>query len=201
MQSDIHFSKNDFLPENKHVSTFRVINDLAKNQIDSYEGITMDLNDLDEYDTVFLANHVVEKNNIVHIKGSIGYCFDPKYIELFYDLSNNIIYIASEYRMMIGSNEHIIYADSYQISYNKIWELITENDNFELKEKPIPEEYIEINDNSVPYYRFPRSKDGISITRVMFNIFKVFRDENAIKPKIIIPIRYNIYRQLKNKNL
>jgi hypothetical protein len=199
MQNNIHFSDNEFQPENPYVSTFRIINDNSDNKIDSYDGITMDLDDLDEYDIIFTADSVAENNNIVHVRGNIGYSFDPTAIQLLYDIKENKIYIASTYRMMTGNYEIDLFREDFKMSYQKDWSLEIVDNNYQIKEHSITEEYMEITSDSMPYYRFPRSKDGISIPRVIFNIFKIFQDDKAIKPMIMIPIIYNIYRQ-KVKN-
>ena len=62
--------------------------------------------------------------------------------------------------------------------------------------KYINENYKKLNETSIPYYRFPKSKDGVSIPRVIYNIFNIFRDKTSIKPNIIIPNNLNIYSTL-----
>ena len=62
-------------------------------------------------------------------------------------------------------------------------------------------ELLKISDDSIPYFRFPRSKDGISIPRTIYQIFKELEDSTKIKPLIVIPSElyyYNIGRYYKN---
>jgi hypothetical protein len=194
MIENIHFSENNFLDEHPKISTFRIINSTFDSKIDSVDGLSIKLSDIDEYDTIFIATKIVENNNILYVSGSVGYSFDPAYIKLLYDINENKIYIISDYRMMTGDYENELYPDTYQIIYDKFWDYELVNDMNTIHEKEISVKYEKISDNSVPYYRFPRSKDGISIPRVIYNIFKVFRDDSVlVKPQIIIPNAYNTY--------
>ena len=146
-------------------------------------------------DIIFIADNIIENNNIVYVEGSIGYEFDRITIKLIYDLQENKIYIASRYRLLGHELEYELFKDTFQMSYDKYWiyEKKKENENYVLKEKIISENYKKIDETAIPYYRFPRTKDGITIPRVVYNIFKVFSDETAIKPDIIIPNSHNVY--------
>jgi hypothetical protein len=194
----IHFSNNKFINDNEHVNTFIIINNSLTTKIDSINGFSINLSEMDDYDVIFRANKITNIDNILYLEGSIGYSFDPTYIELIYDLYENKIYITSNYRLLSFQKEYELYKDTYMISYDKYWTYKNEIDDEPsiLQEKVIKEKYQIINEDSLPYYRFPRSKDGISIPRVIYNIFKVFSNVEAIKPDIIIPINHNIYRKL-----
>jgi hypothetical protein len=151
----------------------------------------MAFHEIDDYDVIFIADEIIEDNNIVYLTGTIGYYFDPVYIELLYDLSNNKIYIMTEYRLLSSEREFELYKNTYQISYDKYWTFDkTKNTS---NEEIITDKYQEINNISIPYYRFHRSKDGISIPRVLHNVFKVFSSQEP-SPDIIIPIIRNIYK-------
>ena len=192
---------DNILPDNNHISTFRIIYEQFTNKINSVEGVTIKDNELCDEDIIFIADNIIENNNIVYVEGSIGYEFDRITIKLIYDLQENKIYIASRYRLLGHELEYELFKDTFQMSYDKYWIYEKENknlnekenENYVLKEKIISENYKKIDETAIPYYRFPRTKDGITIPRVVYNIFKVFSDETAIKPDIIIPNSHNVY--------
>jgi len=187
----IHFSNNKFINDNQYVNTFIIINNSLTSKIDLTNGFSMAFHEIDDYDVIFIADEIIEDNNIVYLTGTIGYYFDPVYIELLYDLSNNKIYIMTEYRLLSSEREFELYKNTYQISYDKYWTFDkTKNTS---NEEIITDKYQEINNISIPYYRFHRSKDGISIPRVLHNVFKVFSSQEP-SPDIIIPIIRNIYK-------
>jgi hypothetical protein len=188
----IHFSNHKFINDNEHINTFIIINNSLDKQIDSTHGFSIPLSEIDDYDVIFIANKITNHNNILYVIGSVGYSFDPVYIELIYDLNKNIIHVTSDYRLLDFQKEYELYKNTYQISYDKYLTYKTEN----IEEIPIKDKYSEISEKSIPYYRFPRSKDGISIPRVIYNIFKVFSSSESEKPYIIIPINFNIYRKI-----
>jgi hypothetical protein len=187
---------NDNDNENQHISTFRLINETFDKMIDS-TSIDVPESDQDIYDLIFESLNIVEKNNILFIKGYVGYRYDTNDINFIYDLNENKIYVASRYRLMHHPQEYDLYKNTYQVVYDKFWSY---DENYNMEEKMLTQKYNPIEDDSVPYVRFPRTKDGISISRLVFNIFKVFRDEKGIKPTIIIPNYYNIYSQLVNES-
>lgn len=184
---------DNILPDNNHISTFRIIYEQFTNKINSVQGVLIKDNELCDEDIIFIADNIIENNNIVYVEGSIGYEFDRITIKLIYDLQENKIYIASNYRLLGSELEYELFKDTFQMSYDKEWVYENENENYVLKEKIITENYKKIDETAIPYYRFPRTKDGITIPRVVYNIFKVFSDENAIKPDIIIPNSFNVY--------
>lgn len=184
---------DNILPDNNHISTFRIIYEQFTNKINSVQGVLIKDNELCDEDIIFIADNIIENNNIVYVEGSIGYEFDRITIKLIYDLQENKIYIASNYRLLGSELEYELFKDTFQMSYDKYWIYENENENYVLKEKIITENYKKIDETAIPYYRFPRTKDGITIPRVVYNIFKVFSDENAIKPDIIIPNSFNVY--------
>jgi len=187
----IHFSNNKFINDNQYVNTFIIINNSLTSKIDLTNGFSMAFEEIDDYDVIFIADEIIEDDNIVHLTGTIGYYFDPVYIEFLYDLSNNKIYIMTEYRLLSSEREFELYKNTYQISYDKYWTFDkTKNTS---NEEIITDKYQEINNISIPYYRFHRSKDGISIPRVLHNVFKVFSSQEP-SPDIIIPIIRNIYK-------
>jgi hypothetical protein len=193
INDNIHWSpreENSFLSNHRDINTFIIINETNK-QIDFNKCNYLD--DINMYDTIFTASIINEYINtdshLLCVYGTIGYSADTQDAEFIYDKKNNKIYITSRYRMIIDNNEIDLYKDCFEMSYDKYWKL----DNTirtELKEIPIETNYEKIGDNSIPYYRYPRTKDGISIPRVIFSVFKIFSDENIpneLKPKIIIP--------------
>ena len=194
---------DNILPNNNHISTFRIIYEQFTNKINSIEGVSIKDTEICDEDIIFIADNIIENNNIVCVEGSIGYEFDRITIKLIYDLQENKIYIASSYRLLGHELEHELFKDTFQMSYVKEWvyekenedekENLNEKENYVLKEKIITKNYKEIDETAIPYYRFPRTKDGITIPRLVYNIFKVFSDETAIKPDIIIPNSHNVY--------
>ncbi len=190
------FSEDNLLEDNEHISNFRIIYQNYKKQIDSVDGSSVNISDIDEYDIIFRADKIIENNNILYIIGSIGYDFDSTTIELIYDILDSKIYIASWYRLLIFQEEYELFKNTYKISYDKVWNYEKINDEYILEENDITSRYFEIDEKSFPYYRFPKTKDGISISRVIYNIFKIFRDEKSIKPSIIIPNYFNIYSKI-----
>ena len=192
IKMDNNNNNNNNDNENEHISTFRLINETFDKMIDS-TSIDVPESDQDKYDLIFESLNIVEKNNILFIKGYVGYRYDTNDIEFIYDRNENKIYVASRYRLMHHPMEYELYKNTYQVVYDKFW---TYDENYNMEEKMSTYKYKPIEDDSVPYVRFPRTKDGISISRLVFNIFKVFRDEKAIKPTIIIPNCHNIYSQI-----
>ena len=93
---------------------------------------------------------------------------------------------------MTGEIENEIYTEGFEVSYDKYWKF--ENNNLNEYKMNVNYESIE---NSMPYYRFPRTKDGISVLRVIYNVFKIFSYEKVFKPKIVIPNCFNLYNRIK----
>ncbi len=148
------------------------------------------------YDTLFSAGTITEfirrDVQLLIVRGYIGYSADTSDVEFIYDKIANIIYVYGSYRTMTYGMENELYKDSFEISYDKYWKF----ENYNLNEYNTDKQY-ETIDNTMPYYRFPRTKDGISIPRVIFNVFKIFNDDTANKPKIIIPNIFNTYAKIK----
>jgi hypothetical protein len=193
INDNIHWSpreENSFLSDHRDINTFIIINETNK-QIDFNKCNYLD--DINMYDTIFTASIINEyintDSNLLCVYGTIGYSADTQDADFIYDKKNNKIYIISRYRMITDNNELELYKDYFEMSYDKYWKLDT-TVKTELKEIPIETKYEKIGDNSIPYYRYPRTKDGISIPRVIFSVFKIFSNENIpneLKPKIIIP--------------
>jgi hypothetical protein len=192
----IHFNEDNFLEANEHINTFFLLGG-EYNKLNKLQTSPSDLNDddIDTYDTLFRANKIIYNSNILYVEGTIGYSGDFSDVKYAYDMNVNKIYILSTYRMLSGNEELELYKDTFEMCYDKYWKY---EDN-KLVEYIDKNNYNSIGENSIPYYRFPRTKDGINIPRSVHNIFKVFGDENAIKPKIIIPNGFNIYSSIKKE--
>lgn len=192
----IHFSNNKFINDNEHINTFVIINNSLTKKIDNVNVFSMPLTEIDDEDIIFRAENITNNNNILFIEGSIGYSFDPTYIKLIYNINENKIYISSSYRLLGFQKEYELYKETYQISYDKYWAY----EKYILEEKNVNEKYQIIEGDTIPYFRFPRSKDGISIPRIIYNVFKIFSNESIVsKPDIIIPIVLNTYRKRINE--
>jgi hypothetical protein len=197
MNNQIHWvprEKENFLEDNHpDVNTFIVINESTKNQIDfiksSYSG---ELNKYDNIFTVSLINEYISvKSHILYVYGMIGYSEDCEEVEFIYDKKNNKIYVANEYRLLGDDIEYQLFKDSYEICYDKYWKINDDDLCDKLSEMTVDEKYEAIDDDAIPYYRYQITKDGISIPRIIYNLFKVFSDPNVAKenkPKIIIPL-------------
>jgi hypothetical protein len=147
---------------------------------------------------IFTANIITEfisnNSHLLYVKGTIGYSADTQDANFIYDKKTNIIYVESYYRLMTGEIENEIYTEGFEVSYDKYWKF--ENNNLNEYKMNVNYESIE---NSMPYYRFPRTKDGISVLRVIYNVFKIFSYEKVFKPKIVIPNCFNLYNRIKKE--
>ncbi len=189
----IHFSNNKFINDNEHINTFVIINNSLTTKIDNVNGFSIPLTEIDDEDVIFRAENIINDNNILFIEGSIGYSFDPTYIKLIYNINENKIYIASSYRLLGFQKEYELYKDTYQISYDKYWV----NEKNILEEKHVNEKFQKMEEGAIPYFRFPRSKDGMSIPRIIYNVFKIYSNDSIVsKPDIIIPMALNTYRKI-----
>lgn len=131
-----------------------------------------------EDDIFFVAKNIELNINSISIEGSLGYSYDPTFIKLLLDTNKNEIIINSCYRLMHLPAENELYKDDYKMT------------------KTHPEcKLIDVGVDCIPYYRFPRSKDGISIPRGIQGIFKIY--ESNIKPKILIPSEWYTYNAPK----
>lgn len=133
----------------------------------------------------------------IYVEGLIGYHWgDFVSANFIYDLEANTIYICSRYRLLGHQQELDLFAGTFEVSYDKYWEFHEGTDGG-LVEVPDNNNYEPMSETAIPYYRFPRSKDGISIPRVVYNIFKVFQDPTCInKPRIVIPNHFSIYSKI-----
>jgi hypothetical protein len=181
------------LVDNPYVSTHKIICEFAPDRISSRD-ICSEYELFDE-DIVFKATDVIETpEKVVYVAGTIGYPGDRVSVEFIYDRPANKIYCCNKYRTLDNDAEYDLFAGTFEISYNKYWQFV----DAEVVEKKDDNKYEPISEKVVPYYRFPRTKDGIPISRLVYNIFKVFRDETAglAKPVLIIPYYHCIYRQV-----
>lgn len=204
MDEDIHWSsreKENFL-EDKHpdVNTFIIINESKTTQFDFIK--TSYLGELKKYDNIFTVGVINEyisiRTHILHIYGTIGYSLDTENTEFIYDKKNNKIYVCGDYRLTSEENEYELFKDTFEICYDKYWDIDKNDICDRLSEMTFDEKY-EKKDNMIPYYIYPRTKDGISIPRIIYNVFKIFSDVNVPKenkPKIIVPIFNYKYKRI-----
>lgn len=129
---------------------------------------------------------------IQHNDNEVSYNeFDMSKIKFFYNKETNRVVLNSYYRRTVYAREKQAIKNNVETDYNKKEYLEQELEQLEYdmahqRDYPVDEyestkEYIKyeldiINsgkeDDSYPYIRFPRSKDGISISRALNNIFK-----------------------------
>lgn len=159
--------------------------------IDDYD----DGNNLTNEDIIFITNEIIDCNSnsnsddMIYIEGTVGYIYDPKEIKLLYNKKDNYIIVLSDYRLLNEPVDYKLFNDSFNFtSGNKPdFNIETKELTFDLD---IESKTIDKDDDSVPYFRFPRSKDGISIQRLIYNIFKIYHEENVTKPNIIVPSEF-----------
>jgi len=140
----------------------------------------------DDLEIVFTASCIMSNGDFLYVEGDVGYCHDLKEISLALDKTNNIIYILSGYRLLYEPDDYLMFNDTftYTVGSKPVWN--NERLNFmDTNDVSIITKSVD----STPYYRFPRTKDGISILRVIYNIFKVFHTDGP-KPSIVIPSEY-----------
>ena len=205
MDEKIHWSdreKENFLEDNHpDVNTFIIINESKTNQFDfiktSYSG------ELKKFDNIFTVGVIDEyisiHSHILHIFGTIGYSLDTEEAEFIYDKKNNKIYVCGDYRLLGDDSEYELFKDSFEISYDKYWKINKDDICDRLSEIKLDDKYEMLEMDGVPYYRYPRTKDGITIPRIIYNVFKVFSDPNVPKenkPKIIVPIFHYRFRKV-----
>ncbi len=202
MDDCIHWlprEEKSFLKDHKDVNTFIMINDTADEKINNEKISYSDTIRL--YDTLFVANivdeYITNSYHIIKVCGSIGYSGDTQYVEYYYDKIANKIYIHGSYRTVHSENDAELFKDTFEMSYDKYWKLENDGTHHNLKELKDECNYEKIDEFTVPYYRFPRTKDGITIPKVIHNVFKVFSESTENKPKIIIPNIFNIYSNIK----
>jgi hypothetical protein len=202
MDDHIHWlsrEEESFLKDHKDVNTFIMINDTANDKI-NYETISYK-DTIYLYDTLFVATvvdeYITNSYHIIKVCGSIGYSGDTQNAEFYYDKIANKIYVHGSYRTLHCEHEADLFKDTFEMSYDKYWKLEYDEHHHNLKEIKDERNYEKIDEFTVPYYRFPRTKDGITIPKVIYNVFKVFSEPIENKPKIIIPNIFNIYSNIK----
>ncbi len=190
MDDKIHWrprEEKSFLKDHPDINTFIIINENPEKTIDyincSYDSI------IKKFDNIFTADSIYEYNNILHIYGTVGYSADTKDLEFIYDKIGNNIYVNNTYRLLDCDFEYNLFKNTFEICYDKYWKI----ENETLNEIIIEEQYEKNDDDAIPYMRYPRTKDGLTIPRIIYNVFKIFSNPEAIKPKIIIPNNFNIY--------
>lgn len=151
-----------------------------------------DKKDLDD-DIKFILHDIIEneEDKYIYIFGEVGYIGDDKYIELMYKLDENRIYICSTYRLLHEPNECKKYENTYEMTLGKAYFYNKETDKIDKKDSKNME-MLKMDKDGIPYYRFPRTKDGITIPNVIHNIFKIY-ETNEPKPKIMIPTEWYYY--------
>ncbi len=210
----IHFtSKKNIIDYHKDVNTNIIIKEHKEKLVffcnfiynfETSELMTDSTEEFEEYQEecvedscYFIARRIYSDDKKIIVEGTIGYSYDPRDLKLIYNLEENIIYIASYYRLLHHPSDANLFFDKYEMTNGKVvidveekeGELVTiTNNECELLTKDY---------DGIPYYRYPRSKDGIAIPRVVYNVFKVFQDSDAIHPKIIIPSEWNTYQDIK----
>lgn len=144
-------------------------------------------------DIHFILDGIIEDecDNYIYIYGEVGYPGDTKAIELMFKIDENRIYVCSSYRILHEPNECKKYANSYEITLGNAYYYDKENDKLGRKEAK-DMKMLKIQGGSIPYYRFPRTKDGITIPNVIHNIFKIY-ETNETKPTIMIPTEWSYY--------
>ena len=153
-----------------------------------------------EHNYFFIAEKIYSDEKVIIVEGTVGYSFDPTEIKLIYDLVENKIFVSSYYRFLYSESDGKLFFDKYKMTNGLV---ILNKTNSDGKTESIVKitnnecELLESELDSIPYFRFPRSKDGVSVPRAIYNIFKVFQDPNASHPEIIIPSEFYFYSDAK----
>jgi len=205
MDEKIHWlprEEGSFVKEHKDINTFVIINETPNKQIDYIKCNYLD--NITMYDNLFtvdIINEYITSNyHILKVSGTIGYSADTQDAEFYYDVKENKIYVYGNFRMMACDFEVNLFKDTFEMDYEKHWKLHYDGIHYSLKEIINDNKYEKIGENSIPFYRYPRTKDGISIPRIIYNVFKVFSNPDIPnKPKIIIPNYFNKYSQIKKE--
>ncbi len=182
------------MTENEHVSTHRFISEFGADRIASQDVDRVPTDD----DIFFKADHVIETpDRVVYVSGTIGYPHDRVGIQFIYDIPANKIYSCNKYRFFGCEEEYALFEGSFEYVYDRLWQFV-EDEVVEKKDETTYEETMAIAStrSALPYYRFPRTKDGVHIARIVHNIFKVYRDGSRTdKPMVVIPYAHYVYKQ------
>lgn len=209
MNHNIHWSAREagnFLEDHPDINTFVIINENPEKQID-YFTTSFDCV-IKKFDNIFTADIINEYksrlHHIIHLYGTIGYSADTEDVEFIYDKKTNKIYVYGKYRILgCNDNEYQLFKDSFEMNYDKYWTLDNGTIINKLKEINVDEKYDKIDTEFIPYYRYPRTKDGLTIPRIIYNVFKIFSNQfisKEDKPKIIIPYYFNHYKRVVKNN-
>ena len=74
--------------------------------------------------------------------------------------------------MSNNSIDYALYKDDYEICIDKFWTV--DKNSYKIVENDTEERYKDIDIECIPYLRYPRTKDGITIPRIIHNVFKIF---------------------------
>ncbi len=203
MNQKIHWverEEGNFLQDHKDINTFIIINETPDKKIDFINTSCDDI--IKKFDNIFTAdiiNEYISRNtNILHLYGTIGYSEDTEDVEFIYDKISNKIYVNNNYRLLGCDFESNLFKNSYEICNEKYWTL-NKNVSTKIEEINLDEKYEHLETDGIPYYRYPRTKDGLSIPRIIYNVFKVFGDPTVPeenKPQIIIPLYFYYGKRL-----
>jgi hypothetical protein len=151
-------------------------------------------------DFYFISEKIYSDEKVIIVEGTVGYSYDPKEIKLIYNLVENKIYVSSYYRFLENESDGKLFFDKYKMTNGLA---VLNKTNSDGKTESLVQitndecELLESSSDSIPYFRFPRSKDGVSVPRAVYNIFKVFQDPNRTHPEIIIPSEFYTYSDAK----
>lgn len=151
-------------------------------------------------DFYFISEKIYSDEKVIIVEGTVGYSYDPKEIKLIYNLEENKIYVSSHYRFLQNESDGKLFFDKYKMTNSLA---VVNKTNSDGKTEELVQitnnecELLESSSDSIPYFRFPRSKDGVSVPRTIYNIFKVFQDPNRTNPEIIIPSEFHFYSDAK----
>lgn len=159
-----------------------------------------DVCSVSEHNYFFIANKIYSDEKVIIVEGTVGYSYDPTDIKLIYDLVENKIYVGSYYRFLHSVSDGKLFFDKYKMTNGLV---ILNKTNSDGKTESLVKisndecKLIESELDSIPYFRFPRSKDGVTIPRTIYNIFKVFENHTVTHPEIIIPSEFYVYSDAK----
>ena len=159
-----------------------------------------DVCSVSEHNYFFIAKKIYSDEKVIIVEGTVGYSYDPTDIKLIYDLVENKIYVGSYYRFLHSVSDGKLFFDKYKMTNGLV---ILNKTNSDGKTESLVKisndecKLLESELDSIPYFRFPRSKDGVTIPRTIYNIFKVFENNTVTHPEIIIPSEFYVYSDAK----
>jgi hypothetical protein len=122
-----------------------------------------------EYPVYFKATKLDAENDVMVVEGTVGYDFDTTRIRLLYNRAAHTVTVDSGYRVTGLRPENASFRSMFDYTGTNMHDHLNGGD-------------------SMPYYRFPRSKDGIPIPQLVSGIFGT-----EPLPRLLVPCALYAY--------